>query len=436
MTIWASSTEDFLNTLRDAGLRRACLILDPSSNELVPSHPCLDGLAARISGGMRDFRQHEAIFFEVGHDSGHLLAAFVHATKRGLAAGGTRFWGYDTLEDMVRDGLRLSRGMGQKNSLAGLWWGGGKGVIARQAGKDHRDPLLRKAIYNDYGRFVSGLCGVYVTAEDVGTTPQDMANVFQTTRFTTCIPPEFGGSGNPSAITAAGVVCAMEAALHSSDQGTLAGKTIAMQGLGNVAFYMIEELLGRGIAKVVAVDIDQDSVDRALRTYADGRLTATVVDKRDTSILAQECDVLAPNAVGGILNPDTIPHIKAPVVCGAANNQFEDSQRDATLLQERGILGVPDFLANRMGIVNCANEQYGVFEGDPMVEAHLDRETPTGVFQRCLEVFSRAQASGRTPNAEAEALADELSQQNHPIWGHRGPQIIDYLVTSRWADQV
>lgn len=436
MTIWASSTDSFLTTLRDAGLRRACLVLERKSGKLVPSHPCLAPLADKISEDMRDFSRHEAIFFEVGHDSGHLLAAFVHATQRGQSAGGLRFWGYDTVEAMVRDGLRLSRGMGQKSALAGLWWGGGKGVIARKEGHDHRDPLLRKAIYNDYGRFVSGLRGVYITAEDVGTTPQDMANIFQTTRFSTCIPPQFGGSGNPSVLTAAGVVVGMEAAVYSQDNGTLAGKTVAMQGLGNVAFYMIEELLSRNVAKIIAVDLDAETVSRALRTYADGRLQAQVVEKDDTSILGQQCDVLAPNAVGGILNPQTIPHIQAPVVCGAANNQFEDPLRDARLLQDRQILAVPDFLANRMGIVYCANEQYGFIDGDPMVEVHLDRSAPSGIFQRCIEVFGRAAESGRTPTAEAHALADELSRQSHPIWGHRGQQIIDYLVESRWADQL
>jgi glutamate dehydrogenase/leucine dehydrogenase len=140
-----------------------------------------------------------------------------------------------------------------------------------------------------------------------------------------------------------------------------------------------------------------------------------------------------PNAVGAGLNPTTIPLIQSKIICGAANNQLEDPRRDARPIEERGILYVPDFLANRMGIVNCANEQYGRFEGDPAITGHLERDTPTGIFRRCLEVIERAGRSGRTTAEEAEALADELSRELHPIWGHRGQRIIDHLVSSGWA---
>jgi glutamate dehydrogenase/leucine dehydrogenase len=126
--------------------------------------------------------------------------------------------------------------------------------------------------------------------------------------------------------------------------------------------------------------------------------------------------------------------INTGIVCGAANNQLEDPKRDQHTLHERGILYVPDFLANRMGIVNCANEQYGRFTGDDAIYGHLDRETETGIFRRCMEVFARASASGRTPADEASDLADELSQELHPIWGHRSQRIIDHLVESGWAN--
>jgi len=257
--------------------------------------------------------------------------------------------------------------------------------------------------------------------------------VFRTTRYTTCIPETLGGSGNPSRLTATGVVVAMEAALEWLGRGDLGGKTVALQGLGNVSSWMIGDLLDRGVGRIMGADIDAAAAAACQERYTGAPVTLSVLAPGDVSILAEECDVLAPNAVGACLNPTTIPSIQAQVVCGAANNQLEDPRRDAETLKEHGVLYVPDFLANRMGIVNCANEQYGVFPGDPGVASHLDRETPTGVYRRCLEVFHRSDSSGRTAAAEAEALADELSREPHPIWGNRGQAIIDYLVESGWA---
>jgi glutamate dehydrogenase/leucine dehydrogenase len=429
--LWKASTEALLDLLKSLGAYRAWLVRDSDSGRLKASHPALQPLADTVAADTRDYREHDACFFEVGAESNYLLGAFIHRTCRGQAAGGVRFWSYDSVRDYIRDGLRLARGMGQKNALAGLWWGGGKGVIARRPGQDHRDPDLRRAVYQDYGRFMSGLCGCYVTAEDAGTTPPDMAHVFSKTRHTSCIPPAYGGSGNPSVLTGTGVVVAMEAALEHLGMGTLEGKAIAMQGLGNVSYYMIGDLLNRGVASVVGTDIDLAAVQRVKDSFP--LVDARVVAPGDVSVFEQHCDVFAPNAVGATINSTTIPVLNARIVCGAANNQLEDASRDAALLRERGILYVPDFLANRMGIVNCANEQYGVFVGDSAVTAHLQRDTPYGIFRRCHEVCERAERSGNTTAAEAELLADELSLELHPIWGNRAREIVDYLVTNDWA---
>ncbi|MEM9303620.1 MAG: Glu/Leu/Phe/Val dehydrogenase dimerization domain-containing protein [Pseudomonadota bacterium] len=426
------STDDFIAGLRAAGVRRAAIVHDAQCGIRV-SHPALEGLAAWAAADRTDFDRHEALFFEIGAESGHLLAAALHRTLRGQGAGGVRFWGYDTVEAFVRDGLRLSRGMGQKNALAGLWWGGGKGLIARRAEVDHRDPEVRRAIYRDYGRFISGLRGCYVTAEDVGTRPADMVEIHATTRFTTCVPEAMGGSGNPSRLTAEGVVVAMEAAFEHLGQGSLAGAHVAMQGLGNVAGFMVTSLLERDVARIDAVDIDEALVAQVRTDVADERLRARTVDASDQTILGTHCDVLAPNAVGGILNPETIARLNAPLVCGAANNQLADPDRDADLLRERGVLFVPDFLANRMGIVNCANEQYGWFDDDPAITAHLDRGAPEGVFQRTLEVLAAARDAGTTPWDEAVALADRLGEIPHPVWGDRTHRIIRHLFEGDWA---
>jgi glutamate dehydrogenase/leucine dehydrogenase len=432
MSYWAGTTDDLIDAMKSNGLRRGFVVTDPASGRVASSHPVFEPIAEAIAGDTRDYKRHEGSFFEIGRESDHLLSAHVHWTKRGQAAGGVRYWLYDTVEAFVRDGLRLSRGMGQKNALAGLWWGGGKGVVARRKGKSHTEAGVRRAVYRDYGRFMTSLRGCYITAEDAGTMPEDMAVLFTMTRHTTCIPETLGGSGNPSILTATGVVVAMEAALDHLGKGSLEGKTVVMQGLGNVAYCMVGDLLERKVGKIVGAEIDKAMLERVKDKYRGAPLEARLVERGDTTIFAEPGDVFAPNAVGAVLNPDTIPMIRAGIVCGAANNQLADANRDAKALHERGILYVPDFLANRMGIVNAANEQYGRFAGDPAIYAHLDKSTPFGIYRRAAEVFSRAKKSGRTPAEEASDLADELSQELHPIWGHRGRQIIDYLAKNGW----
>jgi glutamate dehydrogenase/leucine dehydrogenase len=428
-----ASPQSLVATLHDAGLRRAYLVCD-ESGKLRASHPALEPLASAVAASP-DFRAHEACFFEIGAQSGHLLTAFIHDTRRGQGAGGLRFWHYETTGALIRDGLRLALGMGHKSALAGLWWGGGKGVIVRDPQRDHRDPALRELIFRDYGRFVSSLRGCYITAEDVGTTPDDLAWIHATTRFATCVSVAVGGSGNPSRLTALGVVVAMEAALDLLGQGSLEGKTVAMQGLGNVASFMVDRLLACGVSKIIGTDIDAERVASVQARHPAAPLALRVSTPGDTSIFAEACDILAPNAIGAVLDPETIPLLDTPVICGAANNQLARPSRDGDALRDRGIAYVPDFLANRMGIVNCANEQYGSFEDDDAIDAHLLRDTPHGIWQRTREVLGRSQKSGRSTHAEAVARAEELMAEPHPIWPHRGRSIVNSLVRSGWADR-
>jgi glutamate dehydrogenase/leucine dehydrogenase len=335
------------------------------------------------------------------------------------------------VEDLLRDGLRLSRGMTRKSALAGLWWGGGKGIVARPRGGGCDAPPARAALFREYGAFVSSLRGVYVTAEDAGTTPLDMAEVARTTRFATCIPREQGGSASPAAMTAAGVVCAIEAALAFHGIGSLEGRRVALQGTGNVGTELIAALLTRG-ARVVASEIDAERCGALADAYADRPIEVRAACPHDHSILAEPCDVLAPCALGGVLGPDTIGGIRARIVCGPANNQLVDEERDAQALRSRGITCVPDFLANRMGIVSCANEQYGSVNRDPMVLRHLDPEWPNGIHRTTRQVLELAETTDVTPTAAASRLADRLAEQPHPIWGHRGRQIIESLLADRW----
>ena len=292
----------------------------------------------------------------------------------------------------------------------------------------------RRTLYREYGAFITSLRGCYVTAEDAGTRSDDMLDVFYGTRFTTCIPESVGGSGNPSFATARGVVCAAEAAFNHLGAGTLEGKTVAMQGVGNVGRPMVGELLERRVARLIATDISPGAVEEARKRFPDERVKLELVEPGDHRVLEAPCDLLAPNGLGGVLSGETIPSIRARVVCGAANNQLLDERVDAQRLHERGILYVPDFVANRMGIVQCANEQYGSLPGDPAIERHLGRDWSGSVYQTTLRVLERAATDRALPSDTANRMADELAVEPHPIWGHRGHAIIEALRFERWHD--
>lgn len=426
------SPQAFVEFLIAENICRFYFVYDRQEQTVKSSHPQLQSLADFMMSDQRDFLQHEGLFFQVTKKYYTLQGAFIHRTCRGQAAGGVRYWTYATVEDYLRDGLRLAKGMTRKNALAGLWWGGGKGVMARNPAVDQKDENIRASIYREYGELLSSLRGCYITAEDVGTYVKDMAEVFKKTRFTICIPEELGGSGNPSIPTARGVVKAMEAALTFLNSSDLQGKTIAIQGVGNVGGPLIGFLLEKNVRKILACDINENHAEKVKKEYRGKNLEVHTVPRDDASILAAECDILSPNATGAILNPQTIPKIKAKIVCGAANNQLEDAARDDRLLLEQGIIYVPDFLANRMGIVYAANEQYGYVNPDPVIEKHLSHDWEHSLFQTTLRVLKASQKTGESTGQIAVSLADKLSQELHPIFGHRGQQIIDSLVADDW----
>jgi glutamate dehydrogenase/leucine dehydrogenase len=435
MKSWlGASPTDVAEELRRRG-GRAWIVRDPVRKALSASHAELCELIDFLDRDQRDEHDHEGMFFEIGRETGALHTAFVHWTDRGQGAGGVRHWPYETFEALVRDGLRLSLGMCRKNALAGLWWGGAKGVIARQDSDRYRDADYRRVLYREYGDFISSLRGCYVTAEDAGTTPSDMAEVFTRTRHTTCIPAAVGGSGNPSAPTAKGVVAAMEGALDFLGQGTLSGKTVAMQGAGNVSGFMIGELLARGVARVVASEISPERARSVREMYPDPRVEIREVEPGDLGIFSEKCDVFAPNALGGSLNPESIDRLEAKIVCGAANNQLLDDQRDDKALAERGITYVPDYLCNRMGIVSCANEQYGTVPADPAIERHFGRDWENSLFVITQRVLGRARDEGVTTATAANGLADELARVPHPIWPNRARQIMQGLVRDAWHER-
>ena len=428
------SPQQFIEFLERENIRRFYFVYDTESNSVKASHKQLQSIAEFLQKDRRDFNGHEGIFAQISSKYNTLLGAFIHRTNRGQAAGGVRYWSYDDMESYFRDGLRLGMGMTYKNALAGLWWGGGKGVMAQNPDVYKLDPAIREFLYREYGEFMTSLKGCYVTAEDVGTNVNDMANIFSRTRFTTCIPNELGGSGNPSVPTARGVVAGMEAALEFTGQ-TLEGKTVAVQGMGNVGAPLIKFLFDKNVNKVIAWDIFPELVEKVAAQFVDKNLEAHVVKRGDFRLFGSVCDVLSTNATGACLNQETIPMIKAKIVCGAANNQLEDPVDDDVLLHERGILYIPDFLTNRMGIVNCADESAGYLLHDPLIERHLSKDYEYSIHQMALNVLKESKETGKPTGAMALEMAEELSLENHPIFGHRGEMIIKSLVELGWENQ-
>jgi glutamate dehydrogenase/leucine dehydrogenase len=428
----SQNPQDFITILTSNNISKFYFVYDDKQKKLVASHSFLQPIADYLSEDKRDFIEHEGMFFQISKKYDMLLGAFIHRTNRGQSAGGVRFWKYDNLENYFRDGLRLAAGMTFKNALAGLWWGGGKGVILHNPTYEWNDPDVRHHIYKEYGLFISSLKGVYVTAEDLGTDVQDMIDVFSGTRFTTCIPPELGGSGVPAIPTAKGVVCGMEAAVNFLKLGSLKGKTVAVQGLGHVGIPLVGFLFEKGVDKIISCDVNNDNVKVAKHNFKGRNIECKFVDLDDTSIFSEECDIFSPNATGAILNPGTIDKISAKVICGAANNQLEDTDRDGILLVKKGITYIPDFLTNRMGIVNCANEQYGYVNNDSMIEQHFSKDWEYSIYNTAIIVLEESKSSIK-PSAEiALKIADELSKMNHPIFGHRGKAIIKSLCEKKW----
>ncbi|KAI8835866.1 hypothetical protein BC829DRAFT_406080 [Chytridium lagenaria] len=285
---------------------------------------------------------------------------------RGPAAGGVRNWSYTSIEG-------LAKGMCHKNALAGLWWGGGKGVMARNTGVG----LLpgdsvesRRVAYEEYGAFLSTLKGVM-------------------TRHTTCIPEELGGSGNPSVPTARGVVKGLEAAFNYLGK-TINGSSIAVQGIGHVGTPLIHFLFEHGVGRIIASDVDKHREEISFR----------IVEKSDMTILFEDVDAVSPCATG----------IKAKIVCGAANNQLLDIKTHDKLLKKHDLVYIPDFLCNRMGIVNCADEASGSMEDDPKLELHLGKKWENSIYNLSLKVLNDAKESGKTTQEIAVALADEQSR--------------------------
>ncbi|MBT0671353.1 Glu/Leu/Phe/Val dehydrogenase [Novosphingobium profundi] len=310
----------------------------------------------------------------------------IHSTARGPAAGGCRFWTYDAPEAALADAMRLAEGMSYKNASAELPLGGGKAVIRRPAGA-----FDRKALFEAFGEAVDRLGGRYVTAEDVGTMIADMEAIALHTRHVAgrTARPGFAG-GDPSPWTALGVFEAMKAAARVRFGTSLAGSTVAVQGVGSVGGRLARLLADEG-ARLVLADIDTARAE-ALAAELGGQVASIA------EIAGVDCDVFAPCALGGALDAATVAGLKAGLVCGAANNQLATPEM-AEALTARAILYAPDYVVNAGGIINVAAEYLGESEDEV-------RGRVLAIGPRTASILEMAAAEGLTTSAVADREAE------------------------------
>jgi len=332
-------------------------------------------------------KKHEQLVFCNDEVSGLRAIIAIHDTTLGPALGGTRMWPFKSEEEAIVDVLRLSRGMTFKSAAAGLNLGGGKAVIIGDP-KKHKS----EALFRAYGRFIEGLGGRYITAEDVGTDVQCMEWVRQETSYVTGISRALGGSGDPSPVTARGVYMGMKACAKvrwGSD--SLEGRKVAVQGVGAVGRYLVDHLCEAG-AQVFVCDINQDN----LRITKENNSGIEIVDP-DT-IYGLDVDIFAPCALGAVINDETIPQFKCEIIAGSSNNVLHREKIHARMLMDRNITYAPDYVINAGGLINVANELEGYNQERALKQAE-------NIYEILLRIFETAEREDIPANQAAANFA-------------------------------
>jgi leucine dehydrogenase len=330
--------------------------------------------------------RHEQVSYWYDPASGYRGIIAIHSTALGPSLGGTRMWDYASYAEGLYDVLRLARGMTYKAAVAGLDLGGGKAVIIGDPGLDQG---RREALFRAHGRHVESLGGRYITAEDVNTSPRDMAWVAQETRHVTGL---VGRSGDPSPVTAFGTFRATQACARLAwGSDSLEGRTVAVQGVGAVGYHLCRLLHQHGATLVVS-DVDRAKARRAVDEFG---ARAVAPD----AICGVKADVFAPCALGAVINDDTLKSLRVGIVCGAANNQLAE-ERHGDQLERAGIVYAPDYVANAGGVINVSAELGGW---------SLDRarEKAAEIYDTVLRVFEIAREEGIPAYRAADRLAEE-----------------------------
>lgn len=329
---------------------------------------------------------HEQVVFFYDKETGLKAIIAIHDTTLGPALGGTRLLPYATEDEALEDVLRLSRGMTYKAACAGLSLGGGKAVIIA-------DPNQKSEVFfRAYGRFVESLGGRYITAEDMNTNVRDMDFIRMETRYVTGVSPEYGGSGDPSGLTALGTFHGIRAAVqYRLGRTHCDGLRIAVQGIGSVGYQLCKMLKEDG-AQLYVQDVNAKRTLDASKDFG-----ATVVTEAELYDL--DVDVYAPCARGATLNDDTLSRLKAKIVAGCANNQLEDENKHGAMIKERKILYAPDYVINAGGLINVASEL------SSHNEARVNRDV-AHIAQTLLTIFADADRLGITTQEAANHYAE------------------------------
>jgi len=331
---------------------------------------------------------HEQVVFCRKDEVGLKAIIAIHDTTLGPALGGCRFYDYASEADALRDVLRLSRGMTYKASCAGLNLGGGKAVIIGNPRTDKSEGLLRA-----FGQFVDSLGGRYITAEDSGTSVADMDLIRQESSHVCGVSKFAGGSGDPSPVTAWGVFHGVRAAVDEVyGSPDLAGRRVAVQGVGNVGMHLVRYLHEVG-ARTVVTDVDDERLQQCASEFGSEVVGLDAIYDADV-------DVFAPCAMGAILNSNTIPRLKAKVVAGGANNQLDELQTHGKMLQDRGILYAPDYVINAGGLINV----YAEIKHMPREKALRDAES---IFHTLKRIFRLAKERGITEAQASNLVAED-----------------------------
>ena len=346
---------------------------------------------------------HEQVVFCHQKDVGLKAIIAIHNTVLGPSLGGLRMWAYKTEQEALNDVLRLSRGMTYKAAISGLNLGGGKSVIIG-------GPAIKsEALFRSFGRFLQGLGGRYITAEDVNTNVDDIESIYQESGYAVGIHPEHGGSGDPSPYTALGVFHGLRAALEKTfGHADWAKRSFAVEGVGNVGLHLVR-LLRQEKAKVFVTDIDASRVERAVEQCGCEAVSGE-------GIYDLKVDVFAPCALGSSINPETLPRLKCRIVGGSANNQLATPECGSEL-ERRGILYTPDYALNAGGLINVALEIEGYHR------ELADRRVIT-IYDIIKRIFTFAEKQG-LPTWQA---ADKIAEQRLAALG---PARLRYLERSR-----
>ena len=336
---------------------------------------------------------YEAVHFFHDSESGLRTVVAIHDSTLGPALGGARaLTTYKSESDAVVDALRLSRGMTYKAALAGIDHGGAKAVVMLP-----KQPFDRTRLFSAFGRAVDSLAGRYITAEDSGTTPDDMEQIRRCTKFVVGHRGP-GGSGDPSGFTAFGVLRGIEAVARLVlGREDIAGLRICVLGVGAVGYRLCGLLHAREVQLTVA-DIDQARADRAKQEYG-----ARVVS--DAEICSMECDVFSPCALGAVINDYTIPLLRCRAIAGAANNQLAEP-RHGEMLARRRIVYVPDYAINAGGLINVAQEWIGYDE----IKA---KDRTSRIYETISAILSRANSASMRPEQVADQMAEERIRASH-----------------------